>query len=71
VNVFTMLPAKVRRAVYITYGLATLGVSSAAAYCAATSVDVPAVIVGIGGALVPIGALVSGTAASNVQPDDA
>ena len=68
-NPFSVIPAKVRKWLYLVYGTASLVVSGVAAYSGALQQDVPAWAIGVGGALVPIGAAFAALAGSNVSPD--
>jgi len=65
-NPLQQIPTQVRKYLYLAYGVAALACTSAAAGYGATGHDVPAVVIGIGGALVPIGAAFSALATSNL-----
>ena len=68
-NPFTAVPASVRKWLYLAYGVATLVVSSVAAYSGALAQPVPSWAVGLGGALVPVGVAFAAMAGSNVSPE--
>lgn len=68
----TLIPAKVRLGVYLTYFLLTLAFSSVGAYFLALHERVPDWAIGGAAAIVPIGAAFAAVAASNTfQPTPA
>lgn len=64
-NPLQLIPAAVRRWVYIVYGVATLALTMAAAYFSSVGDPAPEALVGLAGALVPLGAALAAIAASN------
>lgn len=66
-NPFTLIPAGVRRIIYIAYGSATLALTMATAGYASVDQAVPSWLNAAGAALVPLGAALAAVAASNTN----
>jgi hypothetical protein len=70
-NPFTLIPANVRRIVYIVYGTVTLALTMIGAGYASAGQTVPTVLTAAGAALVPLGAALAAVAASNTNASTA
>ena len=69
-NPFQLIPAKWRATFYLAYATVGLADTSIAAYYGAVGQHVPAWVLGVAGALVPIGSAMGVTALSNAtQPE--
>ena len=68
-NPFQQIPLKVRKYLYLAYGTATLACTAVAAGYGAVGEPVPTAVIAIGAGLVPVGAALGFTAASNLSDD--
>ena len=69
-NPFQLMPPKVRAIFYLAYASAALTVTSIAGGYGAIQSAVPTWVLWAGGALVPVGAAMGVTAASNTTPTE-
>lgn len=67
-NPFQLIPEKVRASAYLAYSTVALATTSIAAGYGSIQHAVPTWVIWTGGALVPIGAALGVTAASNTNP---
>jgi hypothetical protein len=68
-NPLTLLPPKGRKIAYAAYGTVGLVVTAAGAYCIATDITAPTVLVGAAGVVAALVAPFSVLAASNVDAE--